>query len=121
MRSLLIPPVFLLMLLLMFKGLVATTQVGLGLLVLLILLMYDILIGDFKLLLLGVVVGGIRIHLRHVEDLEHGVEVEMLHVQTLQDDLRDDEVDVVLLQLDLQEEVQEEALGDGTLTVTFGC
>jgi hypothetical protein len=68
--------------------------------------MDHVFIGYFKFLFLrGGVRVGIGVHLRHVEDLEHGVEVQMVHVETLQDDLRDDEIYVVLLQLDLAEEV----------------
>lgn len=81
------------MLLLVLEGLVATAEVGLRFLVLLILLVHYILIGHLKLLFLHV--GGS--HLRHVEDLEHRVKVQVLHVQALKDDLGDNEVYVFLL------------------------
>lgn len=107
------------MLFLVLNGLVATTEVGLRFLVLLILFVDDVFVGDLEFLLFGVC-GRIGVHLRHVEYLEHSVEVEMLHVEAFQDDLGDDEVNVVLLQLNLAEEVQEELLGDGAFSVAFG-
>jgi hypothetical protein len=117
--AVLFPPVILLVLLLMLYGLVATAEVGFGLLILLILLVDDILVGDLEFLLFWVC-SRVWVHLRHVEDLEHSIEVEVLHVQTFQDDLSYDEVDIVLLQLDLAEEVEEELLGDGAFSVAFG-
>ena len=72
--AILFPPVVLLVLFFVFNGLVATAEVGFGLLVLLILLVDDILVGDFEFLLFGIS-GRVWVHLRHVEDLEHSVEV----------------------------------------------
>jgi hypothetical protein len=61
------------------QRLVAASEVGLGLLVLLVLLVDNVFIGNLELLLLKTRIGW-GCHLRHIECLEHGVEVEMIHI-----------------------------------------
>lgn len=77
----LLPLVVLFGLFVLVGGQSSPSQVRLGLLVLLVLLVDNLLVLYFEFLLLHVGVGcGRGSHLRHVEDLEHGVEVEMVHV-----------------------------------------
>jgi hypothetical protein len=74
-------PFIILFLFVLVGGQSSPSQMRLGLLVLLVLLVDDLFVLDFEFLLLHVGVDcGWGSHLWHVEDLEHGVEVEMVHV-----------------------------------------